>query len=71
MQTVAMDIRQLVPRGTVTALAKKLGITPQAVSIALKAGRPNHPAVQAALALAEDSGTLATAQKLASLISVI
>ena len=69
MKKLAKDIRHLVPRGTVTALAKKLGITPQAVSIALKAGRPNHPAVQAALALAEDSGTMATAQKLANLIS--
>jgi predicted transcriptional regulator len=71
MQTVARDIRHLVPRGTVTALAKKLGITPQAVSIALKAGRPNHPAVQAALALAEDSGTLATALKLANLTPTV
>jgi predicted transcriptional regulator len=67
MQSSQKNIRSLVPRGTVTALAKELGITPQAVSLALKAGRPSHPAVQAALALAEASGAIAAAQVLATL----
>lgn len=70
MKAVGQDIRALVPRGGVAQIAGELGVTPQAVSLALKAAKPNHPAVIAALKLAETSGSLAAAQQLAKLAPV-
>jgi diacylglycerol kinase family enzyme len=67
MQVSGIDIRRLIPRGTASALAKELGMSPQAIGLALKAGRPSHPAVRAAIKLAEESGALAAALKLATL----
>jgi len=47
-----VDITQLkkqLPRGTGTRIAKDLGITPQAVSIALRGNNPLHPAIMRAI----------------------
>ena len=63
------NLQRLLPHGSVTALAKKLGISSTAVSKALKGGRPSHPAVQEAMRMAQNSGALATAQALATLAS--
>lgn len=65
------NIRTLVPYGGVKQIAEKLGLTQQAVSLALKAGRPSHPAVQEAMRLAEASGALIAAQSLAKLPSPV
>ena len=61
------NLAQLVPRGGMGKIAAKLGITSQAVSLALKAAKPNHPAVLEALKMAEECGTLAAAQTIAGL----
>lgn len=61
------NLQRLLPHGSVTALARKLGISTTAVSKALKGGRPSHPAVQLAMRMAQNSGAIATAQALAAL----
>lgn len=61
------EVRNLVPRGGIGEIAKKLGITSQAVSLALKGGKPSHPAVREALLMAETTGALAAAQTIAAL----
>jgi len=62
------NIKQLLPHGAVSAIAKKLGISPAAVSQALKCGKPGSPAVQEAVRMAQASTALSIAQALASLI---
>jgi predicted transcriptional regulator len=69
MEPNTQNIRRLLPHGSVTALAKKLGISTTAVSKALKTGKPSHPAVQEATLIAQASKALATAQALAALAS--
>lgn len=63
------DLKRLLPRGAVAQIATKLGLNPKTVSAALKAGKPGHPAVQRALAMAEKSGALTAAHALARLAS--
>ena len=63
------DLRRLLPRGTAGQIAAELGLSPQAVGLALKVGKPGHPAVQRALQIAQQSGALAAAQALARLSS--
>lgn len=61
------NLSQLVGYGGVKAIAEKLSLLPGTVSAALRRGSPGHPAVREALRIAEESGALATAQKLATL----
>jgi hypothetical protein len=61
------NLSRLLPRGAVNEIAQKLGITHGTVSTAISRGRPSHPAVRMAMEMAEASGALATAQKLATL----
>ena len=61
------NISQLVPYGGMKKIAEKLGITSQAVSLALKGGKPGNRVVQEALKMAKESGALEAAQTLASL----
>ena len=63
------DLKRLLPRGAVAQIAAKLGLSSKAVGLALKSGKPGHPAVQRALAMAEKSGALAAASALARLSS--
>jgi hypothetical protein len=61
------NLSRLLPRGAVNEIAQKLGITHGTASTAISRGRPSHPAVRLAMEMAEASGALATAQKLATL----
>lgn len=61
------NLSQLVGYGGVKAIAEKLGLSPGTASAALRRGSPGHPAVRLALTMAEESGALATAQKLAAI----
>lgn len=63
-------LAQLLHRGAVKEIAQKLGISSAAVSVAIRVGRPSHPAVAEALKLVEASGVLTTAQQLAKLSPV-
>lgn len=67
MEPKAQNLKHLLPYGSISAIAKKLGISGPAVSQALKDGRPGSPAVQEALRIAKESGALEAAQTLASL----
>lgn len=63
------NLKRLLPRGAASQIAGELGLSPQAVGLALKVGKPGHPAVQRALEIAHQSGALAAAQALARLSS--
>jgi DNA-binding phage protein len=65
--TSKINVSGLVPHGGMKKIAEKLGITSQAVSLALKAGKPSHPAVQEVLRMAKESGAIEAAQILATL----
>jgi hypothetical protein len=67
MQAKPVDIRNLLRRGDMTAIGVKLGVSRQAVSLALAEGRPGHPAVIEAMRIARESGALEAAQDMASL----
>jgi predicted transcriptional regulator len=68
MESIAINIKSLLPHGSGVLIAKKLGISSSAVSQALKDGKPGSRAVQEALAMAKASGALEAAQTLASLV---
>jgi RIO-like serine/threonine protein kinase len=53
-------INELLQHGDIQRIATKLGLGKQAVSKALKKGRPGHPAVQEAVRMAHASGALET-----------
>ena len=61
------DIASLLAPGDIGTIAKKLNLSHGAASSAIRRGKPGHPAVREALMLAEASGALAAAQKLATL----
>ena len=65
--TSKINIADLISHGGMREIAQALGITSQAVSLALKAAKPSHPAVRLALKMAEASGALDAAQQLAKL----
>ena len=67
MQATQTDLRRLLPHGGLSVIAKSLGITRQAVSDALKTGRPGNRVVVEALRMAKESGSLEAAQDLATL----
>ena len=62
-----INITPFVPHGGMTQIANKLGMSLQAVSQALKNGRPGNRAVQEALRMAKDSGAIEAAQTLATI----
>jgi hypothetical protein len=64
-----INISDLLPHGGIGEIAQQLGISKQAVSLALKAGKPGHAAVRLALSIAQESGALEAAQQLAKLAS--
>ena len=61
------NISSLLAPGDISAIAKKLGLSPSAASAAIKRGTPGHPAVRLAIQKAKESGALETAQTLAVL----
>ena len=61
------NIRHIVPRGGMTLIAQKLGVSRQAVSQALKAAKPSNTIVQEAIKMAQESGTVDTARVLATI----
>lgn len=63
----AGSIRHILPRGGMAIIARKFGITRQAVSQALKLARPGNPVVQEAVKMAQESGAVDTAIFLASI----
>jgi len=64
-----INLKQMLPYGAMSVIAKQLGISTPAVSRALKIGRPGSRVVQEALRMAKESGGIAAAHTLASLIS--
>ena len=67
MKYSGADLKRLLPRGALAQIGAELGLSRQAVGLALNTGKPGHPAVQRALAMAQESGALAAAQALACL----
>jgi hypothetical protein len=67
MSKETANLKQLLPHGAITAIAKKLGIRQPSVSEALRRANPGHPAVQEALRIARESGGLEAAQTLATI----
>lgn len=67
MQEKNPDLQRLLPRGGISQIAKKLGITRQAVSLAIKSAKPGNPAVIEAMNIARASGALGAAQDIATL----
>ncbi len=67
MSKETANLKQLLPHGAITAIAKKLGIKQPSVSAALRRGLPGNPAVQEALRIAKESGGLEAAQTLQTL----
>ncbi len=66
-QQCSSDLKRLLPRGALAQIGTELGLSRQAVGLALKAGKPGHPAVQRALAMALESGAIAAAGTLSRL----
>lgn len=64
-----INLKQMLPHGAISVIAKQLGISIPAASRALKIGRPGSRVVQEALRMAKESGGIAAAHTLASLIS--
>ena len=67
MQVKATELAQLLPHGAQVEIAKKLGISRQAVGLALSKAKPGHPAVVEALRIARETGALGAAQDMATL----
>ena len=67
MSKETANLKQLLPHGAITAIAKKLGIKQPSVRAALRRGLPGNPAVQEALRMAKESGGLEAAQVLQTL----
>lgn len=64
------SISNLLSPGDIGIIAKELGLSHGATAAAIRRGFPGHPAVRAALKMAEASGALAAAQQLAKLAPV-
>lgn len=71
MEAKQINLKRLLPRGSISAIAKSLGISGPAVSQALKNGKPGSRVVQEALRMAKDSGALEAAQIIATLTPTI
>ena len=61
------SISSLLSQGDVNIIAKKLNLSPGAISAALRRANPGHPAVQEALRMASATGALEAAQALAKM----
>ena len=62
-----VSISSLLSYGGINSIAKQLGLTPGAVSAALRRGNPGHAAVREAIRIANASGAVSTAQTIATL----
>lgn len=60
-------LADILPHGSMRQIADELSISKQAVSAAIKAEKPSHPAVVIALRICREAGTLAAAQDLSML----
>ena len=60
-------LTSLLAPGDIGTIAKKLELSHGAAAAAIRRANPGHPAVREALHMAEKSGALAAAQKLATL----
>jgi hypothetical protein len=60
-------LTSLLAPGDIGAIAKKLNLSHGAASSAIRRAKPGHPAVREALRIAEESGALDAAKKLATL----
>jgi predicted transcriptional regulator len=69
MELSSHNLKSLLPHGSISAIAKELGISTAAVSQALKRGKPGSKVVQEAVRIAEANGALYTARALAGLTS--
>ena len=67
MKKVSQRIADLLPRGAISDIAGRLGISRQAVSEALNKGKPGHPAVVEALRMARESGSFDAALSIADM----
>jgi len=54
------NVAELLRHGDIQRIATKLGLGKQAVSKAIRKGKPGHPAVQEAIRMAHASGALET-----------
>ncbi len=60
-------LTSLLARGDIGNISTHLGLSHAATAAAIRRGNPGHPAVREALKMAEESGALAAAHKLAAL----
>ena len=60
-------LTDLLPSGSIKQMADEAGVTLQAVSNALRKGKPTNRFVQQALRIAKECGSLEAAQMLASI----
>lgn len=60
-------LTRLLPHGKLKEMAAAAGVTVQAVSNALRDGKPTNRFVQQALQIAKESGSLEAAQQMASI----
>lgn len=67
MEPKLITIKSLLPHGSLSVIAKKLGVSIPYVSKALKEGKPGNRAVQEALRMAKECGALEAAKTLASI----
>ena len=65
---LAINLKQMLPHGAISAIAKRLGISAPAASRALKIGRPGSRVVQEALRMAKENGGIDAAHTLATLV---
>lgn len=61
------DLRQLLPHGAISGIARSLNMSHAAVSKALQKARPAHPAVAEAVRLIKEAGSEAVQHDLAKL----
>lgn len=64
-----VNIGSLLPYGSISSIAKKLGLSTPSVSRALKKGNAGSAAVREALRMAAASGAIEAAQTLAALVA--
>ena len=63
----SFNISSMLSQGDIGSIARKLGLSPGAVSAAIKRANPGHPAVRMALFIAKESGAIEAAQTLAAI----
>lgn len=63
----SVNLRELLPHGSITYIAHRLDISRAAVTKALQKGKPNHPAVAEAVRLIRQAGSQEVQQELGEL----